>query len=86
MGVNHGLHLVLRLDSLEIIGACLSSKEERVLYEINRAKRYRRICDESRRLNVRNEGVNVNGVKATKRKVGRGKGVRPTESVVKMGK
>ena len=25
------------------------------------------ICDESRRLNVRNEGVNVNGVKATKR-------------------
>jgi len=26
------------------------------------------ICDESRRLNVGNEGVNVNGVKATKRK------------------
>ena len=26
------------------------------------------ICDESRRLNIRNEGVNVNGVKATKRK------------------
>jgi len=68
VGVNHGLHLVLRLDSLEIIGACLSSKEERVLYEINRAKRYRRICDESRRLNVRNKGVSVNGVKATKGK------------------
>ena len=28
MGVNQGLGLVLRLDSLEIIGACLSSKEE----------------------------------------------------------
>jgi len=35
------LDLVLRLDSLEIIGACLSSKEERVvLYEINRELRY----------------------------------------------
>ena len=32
--------LVLRLDSLEITGACLSSKEERVvLYEINREPR-----------------------------------------------
>ena len=40
MGVNQGLGLVLRLDSLEITGACLSSKEERVvLYEINREPR-----------------------------------------------
>jgi len=40
MLVNHGLDLVLCLDSLEIIGACLSSKEERaVLYEINREPR-----------------------------------------------
>ena len=40
MGVNQGLGLVLRLDSLEIIGACLSNKEERVvLYEINREPR-----------------------------------------------
>jgi len=40
VGVNHGLNLVLHLDSLEIIGACLSSKEERVmLYEINREPR-----------------------------------------------
>jgi len=40
VGINHGLDLVLRLDSLEIIGACLSSKEERVvLYEINRKPR-----------------------------------------------
>jgi len=40
VGVNHGLDLVLQLDSLEIIGACLSSKEERVvLYEINREPR-----------------------------------------------
>ena len=35
---------------------------------ITLAKRCRRIGDESRRLNVRNERVNVNGVKATKRK------------------
>jgi len=37
---NMKLGLVLRLDSLEITGACLSSKEERVvLYEINREPR-----------------------------------------------
>jgi len=85
------IDLVLRLDCLEIIGACLSSKEERVvLHEINIEPRYvgglvmliMLICM-SRRLNVRNEGVNVNGVKTTKeRKVGRERGVRPTESVV----
>jgi len=40
VGVNQGLGLVLRLDSLEIIGACLRSKEERVvLYETNREPR-----------------------------------------------
>ena len=40
MGVNQGLGLVLHLDNLEITGACLSSKEERVvLYEINREPR-----------------------------------------------
>jgi len=40
VGVNQVLNLVLHLDSLEIIGACLSSKEERlVLYEISREPR-----------------------------------------------
>jgi len=66
VGVNHGLDLVLDLDSLEIIGACLSSKEERVaLYEINREPRDVGglvMSLDCRRLNVRNEGVNVNGV------------------------
>ena len=40
-------------------------------------------------MNVRNEGVSVNGVKATKRKSGkrkRGRGVWPSESIVKIGK
>ena len=47
MGVNQGLGLVLRLDSLEITGACLSSKEERVvLYEINRCTANRK-CSEN---------------------------------------
>ena len=91
MDVNHGLGLVLRLDSLEIIGACLSSKEERVvLYEINREPRdvggFVMSLD-SRRLNVRNEGINVNGVKATKRKKS-GKRKRSTANrrcILKMG-
>ena len=65
MGVNQGLGLVLRLDSLEITGACLSSKEERVvLYERDVGG----LVMSLEELNVGNEGVNVNGVKATKRK------------------
>ena len=37
MGANQGLDLVMRLESLEMIGTCLSNKEE--LYEINREPR-----------------------------------------------
>ena len=79
VGVNQELGLVLRLDSLEITGACLSSKEERVvLYEINREPRDvgGLVMSLEDWMSEMKESTSMEWRRRKERKVGRGRGVR----------